>query len=439
MRSLELTGRSVLKNKSLSIATLFLLGMAAQAGADPLARATPESVGMSADGLAALKARMTQFVGSGSRAGIVYAVARDGKLVALEAIGLRDLERKLPMEPDTAFRIYSQSRALTATGTLTLLEQGKLAIEDPVAKYIPEVGTMRVLRPGSTTETEPQRQPMSVFHLFTYTAGLGYAPDWPAGLGMKQADIMILDGTIADGVRNLAKFPLLTQPGEKWRYGFSGDVLGRVAEVASGQPLDQLLQDRVFGPLGMRHTGFWISPAQLARGDLAKVYTPGKDGKLVDMSAQATPLSYFTRPGPFFSGGGGLVSTVPDYLRFAQMLLNRGELDGVRVLKAETVDAMLKRQTTAGQGDVYWYAPNAFPTVKGFGWGLSIGVRPEDAGPDVPGRPGEKGWAGLANTLFFINTRERIVAVAMAQYVGPNAGDLNMAFRDGVYAAVARP
>ena len=428
--------------KALSGAVLVLaatLGEAPQANAAPLERATPESVGMSPAGLAVLKASMTRFVASGERAGIVYAVARDGKLVALEAIGKRDLERNLPMEPDTAFRIYSQSRALTAAATLTLLDEGRLGLADPVAKYIPEIGAMRVLREGSTSETEPQRQPMSVLHLFTYTAGLGYANDWPAALGVRQSDIVPLDRTIADGMSNLARLPLLTQPGAKWRYGFSGDVLGRVAEVASGQPLDAFLHDRLFARLGMPNTGFWISPAQLARGELAKVYTPGKDGKLEDMSDRATPLSTYTRPGTLFSGGGGLVSTVPDYLRFAQMLLDRGELGGVRVLEPDTVDAMLKRQTSAEQGDVYWYAPDAFPTVKGFGWGLSIGVRPDDAGPQVPGRPGEKGWAGLANTLFFINTRERIVAVAMAQYVGPNAGTLNFAFRDGVYAAIERP
>jgi CubicO group peptidase (beta-lactamase class C family) len=414
------------------------LGEAPQANGAPLDPAAPESVGMSSARLAALKARMTEFVASGERAGIVYAVARDGKLVALEAIGQRDLERKLPMEPETAFRIYSQSRALTAAATLTLLDEGRLRLADPVARYIPEIGTMRVLREGSTSETEPQRQPMSVLHLFTYTAGLGYATDWPKALGVKQSDILDIDRTLADGMRNLARLPLLTQPGAKWRYGFAGDVLGRVAEVASGQPLDAFLNARLFEPLGMRNTGFWISPAQLARGDLAKVYTPGKDGKLEDMSERATPLSTYTRPGPLFSGGGGLVSTVPDYLRFAQMLLDRGELGGVRVLRKETVDAMLKRQTSAEQGDVYWYAPDAFPTVKGFGWGLSIGVRPDDAGAEVPGRPGEKGWAGLANTLFFINTRERIAAVAMAQYVGPDAGALNFAFRDGVYAALEK-
>jgi CubicO group peptidase (beta-lactamase class C family) len=344
------------------------------------------------------------------------------------------------MEPDTAFRIYSQSRALTAAATLTLVDEGKLTLADPVAKYIPEVGKMRVLREGSTVETEPQKQPMSVMHLFTYTAGFGYATHWPKEFGVKQTEILDITKTLDQGIRKLAQLPLLSQPGAKWHYGFAGDVLGRVAEVASAQPLDKFLNERLFGRIGMPNTGFWISPAQLERGDLAKVYTPDKAGKLTDMSGQVTPLSTFTKPGPLFSGGGGLVSTVPDYLRFAQMLLNEGELDGVRVLSPETVKSMLKRQTTTEQGVVYWYEPpNAFPTVKGFVWGLSIGVRPDDGGPEVPGKPGERGWAGFANTLFFINTKERIAAVAMAQYLGPNAGVLNFAFRDGVYAAISRP
>lgn len=421
---------------SKTAAAIFSCLLAAPTDAAMLETAAPETVGMSSAGLAALKSAMTDMVTAGRRAGIVYAVARDGKLVALEAIGKRDLERDLPMEPDTAFRIYSQTRAITATATLSLLDEGRFALADPVAKYIPEIGTMRVLRAGSTTETEPQAQPISVMHLFTYTAGFGYANHWPKHLNVKQSDVLDITKTTADGMRNLAKLPLLHQPGAKWHYGFAGDVLGRVAEVASGQPLDVLLQQRVFSPLAMKHSGFWISPEENARRTLANVYSPGSEGKLVDTSDRAIALSTFTHPGPLFSGGGGLVSTVPDYLRFAQMLLNSGELDGARVLKPETVQAMLTRQTTADQGDVYWYEPDAFPTVKGFGWGLSIGVRPDDGGPDVPGKPGERGWAGLANTLFFINVKERIAAVAMSQYVGPQAGELNDRFRAGVYGAI---
>jgi len=212
--------------------------------------------------------------------------------------------------------------------------------------------------------------------------------------------------------------------------------LGRVAEVASGQPLNEFLKARLFDQLKMPNTGFWVSEQQMQRHDLASAYTIDGQGKLSDISGTILPLSTYTKPGPLFSAGGGLVSTVPDYMRFAQMLLNGGTLDGARVLKPETVKAMLQRQTTPEQGEVYWYAPDNFPTVKGFAWGLSIGVRPDDAGPNVPGRPGEAGWAGVANTLFFINTKEQVVAALMAQYQGPNAGALNFAFRDGVYAAV---
>ncbi len=430
-------------SRIIALASVTALGVtsitgAAFVNAAELERATPETVGMSSKGLEDLKAKMTEMVTSGRRAGIVYAIARDGKIVASEAIGKRDLERNLPMESDTSFRIYSQSRAITAAATLTLLEEGKLSLADPVSKYIPEFAKTPVLKGDGTTNTEPQKQPLSVFNLFTYTAGFGYAPSWPKELGLKQSDVINLNKPLADGIRQLAAWPLIDQPGSKWRYGFSGDVLGRVAEVASGKPLNTFLQDRLFNRLSMKNTDFWISPTQAERHDLANVYTPGADGKLTDMTEKATPLSTYTKPGPFFSGGGGLVSTVPDYLRFAQMLLNEGQLDGVRILKAETVKDMLRRQTTADQGDVYWYDPDAFPTVKGFGWGLSIGVRPDAAGPEVPGKPGERGWAGLANTLFFINTKERIVAVAMAQYVGPNAGELNFAFRDGVYAAITK-
>jgi CubicO group peptidase (beta-lactamase class C family) len=403
-----------------------------------LERAAPESVGMSSKGLADLKAAMTAMVTSGQRAGIVYAVARDGKLVALEAIGKRDMERNLPMEPDTAFRIYSQTRALTAVTALTLVEDGKLSLNDPVSKYIPEAANVKVLKDVKSTETEPLKNPMTVYHLFTYTAGFGYAPNWPKELGFQQRDVTNLDQPLEVGIRNLLKMPLLHQPGAKWYYGFAGDVLGRVMEVAAGQPLNKIMNERLFDRIGMTQTDFWVTPERAARGDLANQYSPGPDGKLVNTTDKVTPLSHFTKPGPFFSGGGGIVSTVPDYLRFAQMLLNEGKIDGVQVLKPETVREMLRRHTTAEQGDVYWYAPDAFPTVKGFGWGLSIGVRPDDAGPEVPGKPGERGWAGLANTLFFINLKERIAGVAMAQYVGANAGALNFSFRDGVYNALAK-
>ncbi|MCB2106076.1 MAG: beta-lactamase family protein, partial [Rhodobacteraceae bacterium] len=285
-----------------------------------LERADPASVGMSAAALANLKTKMNELVTSGDRAGLVYAVARDGKTVALEAIGLRSIENQLPMETDTQFRIYSMTRAISATAALSLLDDGALALEDNVERYIPEIGTMKVIdRSGETISTVDQASPMTVRHLFTYTAGLGYAPNWPAPYTFDQKTVLNPDVTIAEGVANLAKFPLLYQPGAKWHYGFSGDVLGRVAEVASGQPLDQLIKARVLDKIGMTGTGFWISPDDVKRNRLADVYARKEEnGPLVNGNSNVPPLSHFTRPGKLFSGGGGLVSTVPDYLRFAQ-------------------------------------------------------------------------------------------------------------------------
>ncbi len=424
---------------AVTIACAATIALALPATAKDLERAaTPESAGMSAEGLAKLKAAMAEMVTGGRRAGLTYAVARHGKVVAVEAIGKRDLALNLPMEPDTAFRIYSMSRAPTAVTTLTLLDEGKLKLDDAVMKYIPEIGKSQVIKRiegDKVVETEPQRRPMTVYDVFTYTAGYGYAFDWPKGTGMTQSGILDITKPISESMKLLASYPLLSQPGAKWHYGFSGDVLGRIAEVASGKPLGPLMDERLFKPLGMTNTGFWVSPAQVERHDLATVYTL-KDGKLVDMTDALGKLSTWTKPGPLFSGGGGLVSTAPDYLRFVQMLLQGGKLDGVQVLRPETAKGMLTRQTTAEQGDVYWYEADKYPTVKGYGWGLSIGVRPDNPSSDIPGKPGERYWGGAVNTVFFFNLDLDIAAVAMSQYQGPNASEINSTFRDGVYGAV---
>lgn len=425
-------------NRCFAVAALATMTVMNIASAADLERADPASAGMNPAALAKLKVQMTALVENGDRSGLAYAIARDGKIVAMEALGKRNLERNLPMEIDTQFRVYSMTRPFTGSAALSLIEEGKLSLDDQVAKYIPDVAKMKVMKADKET-LEDQRTPLTVRHLQTYTAGLGYAPDWPAKFSVKQSDVLNPDITIEQGIANLAKRPLLYQPGSKWHYGFSGDMLGRVVEVAAGQPLDVVLRQRVLDKVGMPSTGFWNSPQDSAAGRLAEVYgRKGAHDKLVNVSANAPALSSFNRPGKMFSGGGGLVSTVPDYLRFAQMLLNGGIIDGKRVLKAETVQAMLTQQTTADQGSVYWYAPGQFTSVTGWMWGYSIGVRPENAGADVPGQPGERGWSGLANTFFLINLKERVAAVIMAQYQGPNSNDMSAVFREGVYGAIEK-
>lgn len=407
----------------------------------PLDRARPEDVGMTSAGIAKLTADMKAMVSQNMRAGVVFGVVRDGKLVALEAFGKRSLERNLPMERDSVFRLYSQSRAVTGAAILSLVDEGKISLDDPVAKFVPEIAGMQVIKEvkdGQIVATEPQNPAMTVRHLFTYTAGFGYANDWPKGAGIEQRDILALDQTIETGVKKLTKYPLLYQPGARWVYGFHSDVLGRVAEVASGQPFDRFLAERLTAKIGMADTAFHVKDGEADR--LADIYGPSASpgGPLVNRTATAPPSSGYTRPAKMFSAGGGLVSTAEDYLRFLQMLLNGGELDGVRVLKPETVRAMLTRQTTPEQGLVYWYQAASTPVFRGYAWGLTIGIRAEEGPHAAPGSQGDAAWGGLANTAYFIDPKQRLAAVALTQYLGPDEPTVPLVLRNGVYGALAR-
>lgn len=426
----------------LTAAAALSLPLAARAGA--IEPASPASLGLKPEGLQRLDARMSALVNAGKRAGIVYAVARGGKLVAHNAVGWRNIENKVAMTTDTIFRIYSMTRAVTAGAILTLVEEGKLGLDDSVAAYLPEIADMQVIREvlnGQVISTVPQDRPMTIRHLFNYTSGLGYAPAWPASVGVRQREILALDQTTRDIPRKLARFPLLSQPGAKWRYGFHSDVLGAVAEVVSGQTLDTLVRERVTAKLGMTDTGYMIAPENRAR--FADVYRVGPSGALVNGTADAPPSGNYTTPGVFFSGGGGLTSTALDYLRFAEMLRQGGALDGVRVLKAGTVKEMTTNALTPSQGgEVYWSDAYALDLFRGYGWGLAVSVRlPDNQAPTphtVPGTAGDYGWYSLANSVWFVDPAEDISAVALAHYQGPGERDVGAALREGVYAALGR-
>ena len=426
-----------MKRLTLCAALALMLGAGITAAQDPLPRAEPADVGMTESGLTGLAASMRGLVDDGRRAGVVWGVVKDGKLVQLEAYGQRNVEAGLPMETDTVFRIYSQSRAVTGAAILTLVDDGSMALDDPVANYLPEIAGMQViaeLRRDQVVRTVPQDPPMTIRHLFNYTAGLGYARSWPAGAGIEQREILSLDHTLEDMIDLLSTYPLLAQPGEKWIYGFHSDVLGALAERVSGHDLNDFLARRLFGPLGMDDTGFRVLRGSNDR--LAVVYGPDDSGALEPRSAP--PSSSYTEPGKFFSAGGGLVSTVPDYLRFGQMILNGGELDGERILEAGTVAEMGANALGPAQGTVS-FADGFVPPrpFAGYGWGLAIGVRLADGVHTVPGSPGDLVWGGLANTTYFIDPVENIVAVAMTQYLGPEADELVFRLREGVYGALA--
>lgn len=408
--------------------------------ADSMKTVDPESVGVNSQTIDALAADLRALVDDGKRAGIVSAIAKNGKLIHFQAYGHRDIENDLPMEPDTLFRIYSMTRPVTAVGLLTLYEDDRYELDDPVAEFIPEFADTPVSIKRGSTETVPQETPLTIYHLFTYTGGFGYPFDYAQEFGMTFDRVLGVDDTLENGIRNLAAIPLIDQPGAHWYYGLSGDVLGRVGEVASGQPYDELLKERIFEPLGMHDTGFAVSDTDWHR--LAQAYRRGEDGQLVNATASLPVLNSYKEGKQMFSGGGGLVGTAVDYTRFGQMLLNGGKLDGVRILEADTVALMTRNHLSESQGPLAWYAAgrwtdeDPFWNYDGYGWGLSIGVRLDGGAHRVRGGKGEFRWDGLANTTFFVDPENDIVAVAMAQYLGTDQIKLELVLRRHLYPAL---
>ena len=360
--------------------------------------------------------------------GAVVAIAKGGKLAYLQAIGFQDRAKTIPMKTNSIFWIASMSKPVTSVAAMILVDDGKLDLDAPVAKYLPEIGDMRVASEKTnpaTGQTEyglglPERpkRPMTVRDLLRHTSGLIYPEldfayperglaDATADFGIRAIHMLYgrtdatayrRDTTLADFVSALARLPLAHQPGEVWEYGLSADVLGRVVEAASGEPLDQFLQSRIFAPLHMVDTGFYVPEAKL--------------GRLVDAPMPERPRIWdVAKPAKLFSGGGGLVSTAPDYLRFCQMLLNDGELDGVRVLSPQAVKQMT---TNALPPDIRIFGNEVGP-LAGRGFGLGFAVRSDPVHSWTPGAVGSFSWAGLWGTQFWIDPAEKLVGLQMIQ------------------------
>jgi CubicO group peptidase (beta-lactamase class C family) len=352
--------------------------------------------------------------------GAVVAIAKGGKLAYLQAIGFQDRARTTRMQTNSIFWIASMTKPVTSVAAMILVEDGKLELDAPVARYLPEIGDMRVVSEKTNPVTlDPPKRPMTVRDLLRHTSGLIY-PEmdfaYPErGLADAAADSRIRDihmlygstdatayrrdTTLADFVSALAQLPLAHQPGEVHEYGLSADVLGRVVEVASGEPLDQFLQSRVFAPLHMVDTGFYVPEAKL--------------GRLVDAPMPERPRIWdVTKPARLFSGGGGLVSTAPDYLRFSQMLLNGGELDGVRVLNSQTVKLMT---TNALPSDIRIFGGDEVGSRAGTDFGLGFAIRADPVHSWVPGAVGSFSWAGYWGTYFWIDPAEQLIGIQMVQ------------------------
>lgn len=398
--------------------------------ADEVPLANPEAVGMSSEKLAIIVPVMQKFVDDQKVAGATTIVARKGKVVFFESVGKQNMESGEPMSRDTIVRIYSMSKPITSVAVMMLVEDGKLGLDYPVAKHLPELKDVKVfvsVKDGELQLEEPKRPP-TIRDLLRHTSGLtyGFFGDTEVDQRYRAADMLNRSSTLADMAKKLGGLPLLHQPGTRFNYSVSTDVLSRVVEVASGQRFDEFLNQRIFAPLEMRDTGFFVPPEKLAR--FAANYGPKPDGGLrtIDVPRE----SNYGRQPSLLSGGGGLVSTAGDYIRFCQMLLNQGELDGQRVLRAESVAAMTKSQLPDAA-----YPVDLNGKRPGVGFGLGFSVVVEKTAYTTLSHVGEYGWGGAASTHFWISPKDDLAVVVLTQLM-PFTFQMEHAVKPLVYNAI---
>ena len=361
--------------------------------ANPLA--SPESVGFSADGLKAYQQAMRALVDDGKLAGVTTLVARHGKVVQFDAYGVQNLDTKKPVTKDTIFRIASMTKPIAGVAMMMLWEQGKWTLDDPVAKHIPQFANLKVTTPNGEVA---QTRPMTMRQLMSHSAGFDVSAGYTKA-NLREANLQAM-------IDKLAKLPLAAQPGTDWRYGPSVDIQGYLVEKLSGQTLDVFLRTKIFEPLGMTDTGFWVAPSKADR--VTKMFTYGPDKRLMTAPTQGDPT---VKPA-FLSGGGGLLSTMDDYRRFAQMLLNGGEANGKRLLKASTVELM-RTNVLADGVTVDLYGPNV--NIGGIGFGLDFAVILDPAKANTPEGKNSFYWGGAFGTWFWIDPANDLIAVGMMQ------------------------
>lgn len=392
----------------------------------------PESVGFSTSRLARINAGLQRYLDAGKYAGMLAMVARHGEIAYSECLGVSDLKSRKPMQDDAIFRIYSMTKPITSAAVMMLLEEGRLRLNDPLSDYLPAFKDLKVVARNTEAgmELEDLQRPITIRNLFTHTAGFSYGFDQNDPLDKLYTRKMWgrVDkpgSTLADMVDALAELPLAHQPGTVFRYSVAIDVLGRLVEVISGQPFDQFLQQRIFEPLGMVDTAFWAPPEKAAR--LASVYGPDEKRPGHLRNLEPGTRSHYLRPATFFSGGGGLVSTAMDYMRFCQMLLNGGELEGVRLLGRKSVETMRLNHLPEG---VYEDPNRAY----GFGLGGHVLLHPGRA--EVTASEGTWSWGGAANTCFWIDFKEQLVGVLMLQFMPSFLYPVTVDFQNMVYQAL---
>ena len=415
------------------------------------APASPESAGMSKAALDRLENHLKQrYIDGGRFPGTQLLVYRRGKIVHSTVQGFADVERKVPVKDDTIFRIYSMTKPITSVAFMMLVEEGRVALDEPVHKYIPEWKNLGVFQAGTHPAflTRPPSRPMLIVDLLRHTSGLTYGfqqrSNVDAAYRENKIGEVIKAGTLQSMIEDLAKIPLEFSPGEAWNYSVATDVIGYLVGKISGMPFEQFLKERILGPLGMNDTDFFVPKEKAHR--FAACYSADPQGGFNPLAAdrkgsltlQDDPTkSSFLSPPSLVSGGGGLCSTTSDYLIFCRALLNGGELGGVRLLGPKTLKLMASNHLPGGV-DLPAMSRSLFSEAayNGIGFGLGFAVTMNPAQTLIAGSPGEFNWGGAATTSFFIDPAEELITIFMTQVLPSSAYPLRRELRTMVYAAI---
>jgi CubicO group peptidase (beta-lactamase class C family) len=413
--------------------------------------ASPESAGMSKAALDRVENHLKQrYIDAGRFPGTQLLIYRRGKVVHSTVQGFADLERKVPVKDDTIFRIYSMTKPITSVAFMMLVEEGRVALDEPVHKYIPEWKNLGVFQAGTYPAflTKPPSRPMLIVDLLRHTSGLTYGfqqrSNVDAAYREKKIGEVIKSGTLPSMIDDLTKIPLEFSPGEAWNYSVATDVIGYLVGLISGMPFEQFLTERIFNPLGMNDTDFFVPADKVHR--FAACYSADPKGGMTfhaaerrgDLTLQDDPTtSSFLSPPSLISGGGGLCSTVADYLTFCRALLNRGELGGVRLIAPKTLALMTSNHLPGGL-DLPGMSRSLFSeaTYNGIGFGLGFSVIMHPAQTLIPGSPGEFSWGGAATTSFWIDPAEELITIFMTQVLPSSAYPLRRELRTMVYSAI---
>jgi CubicO group peptidase (beta-lactamase class C family) len=418
--------------------------MVATRGVAELVEVEPEEVGLSSQRLGNVTRLVQGYVERGRLPGAITLVARRGKVAYCQIHGQADVETGRPMAHDTIFRMYSMTKPIASVALMTLYEEGKFQLDDPAAKFIPEFSELKVFA-GGTADAYDVRDParaMTVRDLLMHTSGLVGAgitarPDTPVSQLYERAGMRgsASDGTLADMITKVGRLPLQVDPGSRWIYGISTDVVGYLCEVISGTRFDRFLDERIFTPLGMRDTGFTVPADKLDR--FAANYRPGgaDEPSLVAID-RPDQNSVYARPRTYLSGAGGLVSTAADYLRFCKMLANGGELDGARILGPRTLRFMTMNHLPGGCDLTGLGGRLGETTMDGIGFGLGFAVLLDPTVAQIIGAPGEYYWGGAASTAFFVSPAEELIMIFLTQLMPSSTYPIRRELRATIYAAI---